>query len=331
MFVDSLYFSGSREVEIRRETLPAPGPGQILVSTLVSAISAGTEMLVYRGQLPGGMAVDKTIAALQDGSGYPMKFGYSAVGRVLETGPEADPALKGRPVFVFQPHQTLFVAKAADAFPIPQDLSIDDAVFLPNLETALSLVMDAAPLAGERVAVIGQGIVGVLATSVLSGFPLEGLAAVEPRALRRDLALAAGAVEAFSPSEIPPHRRRQFDLVLELSGNPSALDTAIDLAGEEGRIVVGSWYGSKRAQVALGGHFHRGRLQILSSQVSTLAPPLRGRWTKERRLGFALELARRLEPSHFITRRFPFEQAAEAYRLIDEGAGQHLQVVLDYV
>ena len=331
MHCDSLYFTAPRAVEIRRERLPDPAPGEVLVRSIVSAISAGTEMLVYRGQLPQGMAADKTIAALQGVQGFPMKYGYCTVGCVEGIGPGTDPALEGRLVFAFQPHQTMFVAPREEIRLLPADLPADDAVFLPNIETALSLVMDAAPIAGERVAVVGQGVVGLLATALLARFPLEVLAAVEPYGKRREAAAAAGAGVVFTPGEIPGEQRRSFDLVLELSGTPSALDTAIELAAEQGRIVVGSWYGSKRAEIDLGGHFHRGRLQILSSQVSTLSPALRGRWTKDRRMAFAMRMLRSLRPGRLITRRFPFQRAAEAYRLIDEEPGQIIQVVLDHV
>jgi threonine dehydrogenase-like Zn-dependent dehydrogenase len=119
-------------------------------------------------------------------------------------------------------------------------------------------------------------------------------------------------------------------LVYELTGSPAALDDAIALTGAEGRIVVGSWYGTKRAAVDLGSHFHRGRLRLISSQVSRLAPGLSGRWTKSRRMGFAVELLARLRPSRLITHRFPFEQAAEAYELLDKRPEETGQVLLEY-
>lgn len=327
----ALYFTAPGTVEVREETLPDPAPGEVRVQTAVTAISPGTEMLVYRGQLPAGIAADETIPALAGTLAYPLKYGYCAVGRVAACGPEADPALLDRPVFSFQPHQTEFNARIEDLVFLPPDLAFDDAVCLPNVETALSFIMDGAPLAGERVAVVGQGIVGLLTTALLSRFPLERLASIERLASRRSASQAAGAAPSLSPDEITPDFLHSFDLVYELSGAPEALNTAIDLAGAEGRIVVGSWYGEKAAALALGGHFHRGRLRIISSQVSTLAPGLRGRWTKPRRLAFALELARRLQPARFITHRFPLERAADAYRLVDTRPDLTIQVVFDHV
>lgn len=328
---EALYFTGPGAVELRVEPLQKPVEGQALVETIVTAISPGTEMLAYRGQLPQGLAADETIVSLAGELSYPLKYGYCAVGRVLEVGEDVAPEWIGKNVFSFQPHQSVFVAPFWEMRRLPDDISPDDAVFLPNMETALGLVMDGAPLAGERVAVVGQGIVGLLTTSLLAGFPLDALLTLDRYPARRLASQASGAGESRSPEAIPPAQFGRFDLVYELSGSPEALDTAIALAGVEGRIVVGSWYGSKRAPVNLGDHFHRGRLKLISSQVSRLAPHLSVRWTKDRRLAFAMDLVRKIQPSKFITHRFPLQDAAEAYRLIDREPQNSIQVVFDYV
>ena len=331
MQADAVYFTGPGSVELRREQLRVPVEGQALVKTLVTAISPGTEMLVYRGQLPAGLPADETIASLGGELAYPLKYGYCAIGRVLEVGEDVGPAWIGRQVFSFQPHQTAFVAPFWEMQQLPEDIKPDDAVFLPNMETALGLVMDGAPLAGERVAVLGQGIVGLLTTSLLAGFPLAQLTTLDRHPARRLASQASGAGESLSPDSIPNSLHGRFDLVYELTGAPEALDAAIALAGIEGRVVVGSWYGSKRAPVNLGDHFHRGRLKIISSQVSRLAPHLTARWTKDRRMAFALDLVRKIRPSKFITHRFALGEAAEAYRLIDQEPQTSIQVVFDYV
>ncbi len=331
MTFDVLFFTGPGSVVVRTEDLEQPGSGQVLVHTHVTAISPGTEMLIYRGQMPAGLTADETIPALGGELAYPLKYGYSAVGRIVETGPGVDPSLSGQPVFSFQPHQSSFVSAIDDLTILPEDLSTDDAVLLPTVETALSFVMDGAPLAGERVAILGQGIVGLLTTTLLSDFPLQDIITFDRYPARRLASMTAGATESLSPDGIQPDNLRCFDLVFELSGRPEALDTAVALAGLEGRIVVGSWYGNKRAAVSFGDQFHRGRLKIISSQVSRLAPHLTGRWTKARRLKFAIELIRRYKPSRFITHRFRLDQAAEAYRLIDREPHNSIQVVFEYV
>ena len=325
----SLFFTGPRRLAIRDEPFPELPRGEVLVETMSSAISAGTEMLVYRGQAPAGLTADESIPALPGSLEYPLKYGYAAVGRVAAVGPAVDPALQDALVFSFQPHQAHFTASEGDLVLLPEGISQEDGVFLANMETALGLVMDGAPLAGERVAVLGQGVVGLLTAGILAGYPLEKLVGFDPFPVRREMAETFAGIRAAPPEEISA-APRDYDLVFELTGDPAALDDAITLAGLDARIVVGSWYGSKKAAVDLGGHFHRGRIRLISSQVSRLAPALTGRWTKERRMAFAVELLARLRPSRLITHRFPLERAAEAYALIDERPEETMQVVLEY-
>jgi 2-desacetyl-2-hydroxyethyl bacteriochlorophyllide A dehydrogenase len=327
----SLYFTGPGSVEIREEPVPDLDEGEVLVETVVSALSAGTELLVYRGQAPAGLAADETIAALGGSLDYPLKYGYAAVGQILVCAPGVDPGWAGAAVFCFHPHQAHFTTVADDLIRLPEDISFDDALFLANVETALGLVMDGAPLAGERVAVLGQGVVGMLTAKILAGFPLDRLVAYDRLPNRRETAAAFAGVETLPPGDLAGDRMHGFDLVFELTGSPAALDDAISLAGRDARIVVGSWYGTKQAAIDLGGHFHRGRLTVISSQVSRLAPGLTSRWTKSRRMDFAVELLRRLHPGRLITHRFPFSRAAEAYDLIDRRPGEAVQVVLEYL
>lgn len=329
----SLLFTAPHQVCLHPEELPPPGPGQFLVQAQLSAISAGTELLVYRGQFPTGLAVDSTLPGFSGEFAYPLKYGYSLAGRVIAAGEGLDPAWSDRRVFAFHPHESHFLASPSEVIPIPDGISLEDAVLLPNMETAVNLVLDGGPLIGERVAVFGQGIVGLLVTALLARFPLAGLVSVDRYTNRREASLAAGAHATFGPEQINAIRERYpggADLTYELSGAPEALDAAIQATGFAGRVVIGSWYGKKRASLDLGGEFHRSRMRLISSQVSTLAPELSGRWTKERRLALAWEMLRQIRPSRWITHRFPLSRAAETYQILDRQPETAIQVLFTY-
>lgn len=338
---DAMYFRGPSEIEIRREAFAPPSAGEVVVQSHQTAISAGTELLIYRGLFPGGLPADASLPALTGDLAYPLKFGYSAVGVVVELGQGVDPAWRGRSVFAFQPHQTHFVASVAELVPLPSGLSMDDAVFLPNTETAVSLVQDGRPVVGERVAVLGQGVVGLLTTALLASMPLARLVTVDRIAKRREASLRLGAGAAIDPGDTgaaaavlaalsTDTSHPGADLTYELTGNPEALDLAIAATGDDGRIVIGSWYGRRTTSIDLGGRFHRSRIQLLSSQVSRVAPALSGTWSKARRLEYALDLLTSIHPGSLITHRIPFEDAAEAYRLLAHNPSDALQVVLTY-
>lgn len=328
----SLIFTAPRRAELRREAAPQPGAAEVLVETILSAVSPGTEMLVYRGQTPTEMSVDAIIGALSGSSfGFPIKYGYAAVGRVVALGPEVDAVWLGRLVFAFNPHETHFVAPVVALHPLPDDTPPERAVFLPNMETAVSFVMDGQPIIGERVAVVGQGVVGLLTTALLGAFPLAALLAVDPLAARREWGLRLGATAAHTPDEAREAMGEAgADLTYELSGNPRALDLTIALTGDHGRIVVGSWYGAKPVQVDLGGRFHRGHMRLVSTQVSALSARWLGRWSKARRLAVAWEMLRRHQPERLITHRIPIDDAPEAYRLLDESPAEAIQIVFTY-
>jgi threonine dehydrogenase-like Zn-dependent dehydrogenase len=190
------------------------------------------------------------------------------------------------------------------------------------------------------VVVFGQGVIGLLTTALLAHYPLSTLVTLDRYELRRETSLALGAHSSLDPESgagldrlraaLDGEGATGADLVYELSGTPSALDQAVAVTGFSGRIVVGSWYGLKKASLDLGGHFHRQRVRLVSSQVSTLSPEHTGRWTKARRLLVAWDTLAHIEPSRWITHRFPVEKAGEAYRLLDQNPGQTLQVVLTY-
>lgn len=338
---DRLWFVEPGKVEVRAEPMPQCAANQVLVHTAVSAISAGTEILLYRGQWPPDLPVDETIAALQGSFAYPLTYGYASVGQVVAVGRDVADGWHGRWVFAFQPHQRYFVARPDVLLPLPEGMSPETAVFLPNMETAVSFVMDGRPVIGEQVVVLGQGVVGLLTTMLLAAFPLAALVTVDGYARRRDWSQRLGATAVFDPSapDVLAEMRTALqgdrpyagaDLVLELSGNPAALDMAIGAAGFDGRVLLGSWYGQKRADVDLGGAFHRGHMRLISSQVSRLHPRWHGRFDKNRRLQTAWRQLAGHDPARLISHRFPITAAARAYQLLDEEAGTAVQIVFTY-
>ncbi len=333
----ALYFTAPYRLEIREEPLPPPGPGEVQVAVIFTGISTGTEMLIYKGLMPKGMKTDATLPALNTTLEYPLKYGYASVGRVEEVGPKVDKRWLGRLVFAFQPHQSHFIAPTKELIPLPEDTTPEDAIFLPNMETAVNFLMDGRPIIGEHVVVLGQGVVGLLTTALLNAMPLSHLLVIDQYPLRLRTARDLGAhhsIRADTPNLIE-HMKEALgpegaDLVYELSGNPDALNTAIAITGFEGRIIVGSWYGKKQAPIALGGYFHRSRIRIVSSQVSTIAAEHRARWDKSRRLAVALRHITALRPARLITHIFPAQRAANAYRHLDTHPEDTIQVLIQW-
>jgi 2-desacetyl-2-hydroxyethyl bacteriochlorophyllide A dehydrogenase len=330
----SLYFTALRSIELREDQLAAPGPGQLQVHTNCTAISAGTELLLYGGEAPSVAAADEQLAALSGSLAYPLKYGYCAVGTVAAAGPDLDPAWQGRRVFAFNPHENAFNVAVEDIQPSPDEVPNEDAVFLANMETAVNLILDAQPRLGERAVVIGQGVVGLLATALLRRHPLDALYALDRYPSRRARAEAFGADQAFDPATSAAAQTalgpQGADLVLELSGQPEALNLALDLVGPGGRVVVGSWYGTRRAAINLDEGFHRGRIQIISSQVGQLPAALSARWDRRRRFAVAWDLLAAVQPSRLVSHRFPLDRAAEAYALLAEQPDEALAVLFTY-
>ena len=344
----TIYFTAPKQVELREEPLPVPGADEVLVETVYSAISAGTEMLVYRGEFP--KQVD-AIDPISSGLHYPTSYGYANVGRVKDVGKTVNGEWKERLVFSFQPHTSHFIADPVSLIPIPESLSPEAACFLPNMETAVNLVQDAAPILGERVLVLGQGVIGLLATALLKEFPLETLVTADRYPLRRQASLGIGVTASLDPTtddfcekalkhchrNLIPHRelrdlprRGGFDLALELSGSPSALENAIAVTAFSGRIVIGSWYGDKPTPIDLGSVFHHSRIKIISSQVSTIAPELSARWDKQRRFEVAWEALKRIQPQKWITHRYSIENAGKAYQLLNVDPQETIQIIFQY-
>ena len=329
----SLYFTGPESVAIKEDPIPDPDDQQLLVRTERSFISSGTELLIYRGEAPADVEADETIDALDGTLSYPLQYGYAAVGEVVAAGTAVADEWIGRRVFAFHPHESHFLATPDEVVPV--DLSPDRAVLTANAEAAVSFVMDGQPKVGERVAVLGQGVVGLLTTAFLSSFPLGRLTTVDHYEHRRSVSRQLGADESL-PTDAALTERVDgahadgADLSFEVSGNPSALDDAIQATGYAGRVIVASWYGTKPVELDLGGRFHRSHLRIQSSQVSRIDPDHAGRWDKDRRLALVHELLSGVDPDALITDEFPIERAGEAYDKLDSSPESTLGVVLTY-
>lgn len=293
-------------------------------------------MLLFNGEFPRDHATDSWLSSLTGDLKFPFKYGYSLVGSISALGDGVDRTLKHRAVFALNPHESAFIAKESQFQIIPDNIPHKDAVFLANAETTVNLILDGTPLVGEKVVVIGLGVVGLLTTALLATFPLEKLITFEPILSRRQSSKKLGAHETFDsgPQSVDQAQRslgvQGADLVYELSGRPEALDLALALVGEEGRIVVGSWYGERKAAINLGGRFHRGRIKLISSQVGRIAPEHTGRWDRKRRFAEAWKLIDRVRPSQFVTHEFPFVDAGKAYKQLAEKPEETLAVLLTY-
>jgi 2-desacetyl-2-hydroxyethyl bacteriochlorophyllide A dehydrogenase len=330
----AVWLAGPREAEIRGGRVRPPGAGEIRVRSIVSAISHGTEMLVYRGQVPPDMPLD--LPTLSGSFAFPIKYGYASVGRVLDIGSDVDRFAPGDLVFVLHPHQDVYVAPAAVATRLPDDLAPVLGLFTANLETAVNVLLDTPLKLGETVAVFGQGVVGLLITQLLKRAGAGLVVAIDPLERRRAEALACGADLALAPGDAVLQQVRQrsngrgADVAIEVSGSGRALQDALEILADEGTAVAVSWYGTKSVELMLGGHFHRGRVRIRSSQVGRLDPALAPRWDYARRSEMVRDLLPQLRLAPLITQRFPFEDAASAYRLIDTSPDAVIQVALTY-
>jgi len=290
-------------------------------------------MLVYRGQVPPDLALD--LPTLAGSFRFPIKYGYASVGDVRAVGPDVAGILPGDHVFCLHPHQEAYVVPADLAWRLPATLEPERAVFAANVETALNALLDAPIRLGERVAVLGQGTVGLLIGMLARRNGVGRLAVVDPIERRRDLALALGADAALDPMATTPGDLLEAlggrpDVVFEVSASPAALQLALDAVVDEGTIIVCSWYGTKPVTVNLGERFHRGRIRLRSTQVGRLAPELSSRWNHDRRRNVVLELLAALPLDRLVGHRFRFVDAASAYRTIDEHPEDTMQVVLDY-
>lgn len=282
--------------ELRHETLPPPGADEVLVRMLASGISRGTEAIVFAGRVPPSQH-DAMRAPLMTGRfPFPVKYGYAAVG-LTPTGAR---------VFVLHPHQDLFVAPRAMCVAVPDGVPTQRAVLAANMETALNIVWDARPLAGERMLVVGAGVVGLLTAALLARIPAARVTIVDP-----DLGRAAHAARFGCMFAHPDDGPDEQELIVHASGTEAGLHLALDRAAFEARIVEASWFADRMPALPLGEAFHSRRLRITASQVGSVARPMRGRRTHAQRLEIALAL---LEDAAFDTLLEPQTEFADLPR-----------------
>jgi hypothetical protein len=284
--------------EIRRTTLAPPGRQDVTVRTLRSAVSRGTESLVFGGHVPPSQ-YDAMRAPFQDGDfPGPVKYGYLNVG-LVEDGPAH---LRGRTVFCLHPHQTAYVVPASAVTVVPEEVPIGRAVLAGIVETAVNALWDAAPLVGDRVAVVGAGTVGCCLARLLTRVPGVSVTLVDVDPTRADVATALD-VDFALPEDAAGGR----DMVFHSSATSSGLQRSLELLAREGTVIELSWYGDEKTELSLGGSFHSGRLAVRASQVGTVASARRGRRTTADRLALALELLRDPAFDSLLVGESPFE------------------------
>lgn len=276
----AFWITGPERAEIREQPLPLPSGEEILARALYSGISRGTELLVYRNRVPAS-EYDRMRCPFQEGVfPAPVKYGYAWVGAV-EEGPAR---LRGTTVFVLHPHQDWAVVPAAAAVPMPAAVPAGRAILAANMETALNALWDGQVQAGDRVCVLGAGVVGLLLAHLASRIPAVRCLIVDPDAGKTAAAAALGLASRTAARDEP------FDVVFHASGNPAGLATALALADFEATVVEASWYGVTPVSLPLGEGFHAKRLTLRSSQVGSVSPRQRARMSHRQRLEMALAL-----------------------------------------
>lgn len=307
----SFWIEAPLQGRLRSEPLGPCGAGEVRVRTLHSAVSRGTELLVWRGRVPAS-EWQRMRAPFQAGEfPGPLKYGYCSVG-LVEEGPAE---LLGREVFCLHPHQDVYVVPAAAVHPLPPGLPASRAVLAANIETAVNAVWDAGCLPGERIAVVGAGVVGLAIAWIAAG-----IRGCEVQVIDIDPARAAVAARLGAGFALPDQARTEADRVFHASATAQGLQTALRIAGFEATVIEASWYGDGPVGVELGGAFHARRLVLRSSQVGHVATAQRARWDHRRRLSLALSLARDEALEALITGHHDFERLPALMRSLHEGA-----------
>ncbi|MBA3488840.1 MAG: dehydrogenase [Longispora sp.] len=307
--------------EIRSVRLPDPGPDQVLVRTLYSSVSRGTETLVFRGEVPESQHTVMR-APFQEGDfAGPVKYGYLNVG-VVEEGPTA---LLGCTVFCLYPHQTSYVVPADAVVVVPDDVPPARAALAGIVETAVNALWDAAPLVGDRITVVGAGMVGCCIATVLARFPGVSIEIVDTDPGRAEIASALGVQFAT-----PDQATRERDLVFHSSATSSGLQLSMELLAPESTVIELSWYGDREVGLRLGESFHSRRLSIRSSQVGTVSPARSASRSCADRLTLALDLLRDPAFDALLTARSTFDQLPEVLATMAEGNGPALSHLITY-
>ncbi|KOV87384.1 dehydrogenase [Streptomyces sp. NRRL WC-3618] len=296
--------------EIRDVELTEPGEGEVLVRTLWSGVSRGTETLVFRGGVPVSQYAAMR-APFQEGDfPGPVKYGYLNVG-VVEEGPDA---LVGRTVFCLYPHQTRYVVPVSAVTPVPDSVPAERAVLAGTVETAVNALWDAAPLAGDRIAVVGGGMIGCSVAALIAGFPGVRVQLVDADPGRAKTAAALGVDFA-----LPGDALGECDLVVHASATEAGLARSLELLAAEGTVIELSWYGDRRVSLPLGEAFHSRRLTVRSSQVGTVSPAARPGRSYADRLALALDLLADPALDALITGECAFEELPDVLPRLASG------------
>jgi 2-desacetyl-2-hydroxyethyl bacteriochlorophyllide A dehydrogenase len=307
----AFWVTGPGAGELRRQPVAEPGPADVEIRTLYSAISRGTEALVYSGKVPPS-EYECMRAPFQEGAfPAPVKYGYISVGRVTRGSGD----YLGRTVFCLYPHQTRYVVPADSVTVVPEDVPAERAVLAANLETAVNGVWDGAPRSGDRVAVVGAGTVGCLIAWLVAGQRGTSVELVDIDPRKADAASALGV--SF---RLPDQASADADLVFHASGAAEGLKLALGLAGFESRVVEMSWFGAEPVALPLGESFHSKRLSLVSSQVAHVAGSQRARWDHARRMRLVMRLLASTELDSLITGESPFESLPEVMQRLAANA-----------
>ena len=324
-------FSAPNEVAFVSKSRPKLEPGEIRIESICSLISSGTELKIYHGSFDDD-ALDVNIESMEgQRMSFPLAYGYCLVGRIIECGEGVDTeSLNGKLVFTFSPHASEVVANVDSVHLIPDGIDPFDAIFMPSVETAVSIIHDARPRLGEKVVVFGQGLIGLLTTSLLSSMSLNLqspiLTTVDTIPERLALSTWLGSQQAVLPSELDSSG--DFDVAIEASGNYRALQSAVDCTRNGGRIIIASWYGIEQVSLKLGIDFHRSHKTIRTSQVSELPAELRETWSKKRRFDLVWQILKDLRPSKLLTKRAAPSEAKDMYEGLSRG--EQVSVAFDY-
>jgi 2-desacetyl-2-hydroxyethyl bacteriochlorophyllide A dehydrogenase len=309
------------EGELRTVQIADPGPGEVAVRTLHTGISRGTESIVFRGEVPAGER-DRMRAPFQEGDfPAPVKYGYLNVG-VVERGPEH---LAGRTVFALYPHQSAFVVPSSAVAIVPEGVPARRAVLAGAVETAVNILWDAAPLVGDRISVIGAGMIGCAVARLARGIPGADVVVVDVDRAKADACARLG-VRYAHPDDAP----RDRDLVIDTSGSGRGLQLALETAATEGEVIEASWFGDRPVEVRLGADFHSRRLTIRSSQVGMVAPRRRGSRTTGDRLALALQLLHDPAYDHLLTGSSSWRDLPAVMAAIADGSSPGLCHTIDW-
>lgn len=316
------YWTTAREQgELRSEEIEGPGPGDALVRALYSGISKGTEMVVHRGAVPPRVAEEMRAPHQEGNFPGPVKFGYLSVG-VVEEGPEG---WKGQRVFCLNPHQDRYVVPVKELTRIPDNVPSQRAVLTGTVETAVNALWEAGPRLGDRVAVVGAGLVGGMVATLLRTFPLQRLQLVDLDPDRKKLADTLN-VDFTHPDDA----LADCDIVFHCSASQEGLERSLQLVGDEGDVIEMSWYANREVTLPLGEDFHARRLSIRASQVGVVARARRHRRTNADRLDLAVSLLSDPVFDAFLTGSSPFEELPDVVQGLAHGKLDALCHVIEY-